>query len=782
MSDVIDPAEEQEFEFNEDTLDLESDGEDGEVVTIDDTFEANLANAVSDEVRRQIGQDSQEIYENLKNAREGWEERIKQGIKWLGLTTERDSGNTGLEDSCMAVHPLLMENIVKFQAKAIQELWPAKGPVRTKIKGFVNAEREATAARVRTYMNYQLTEKVQGFYSDMERNLFRVAFMGTGLRKAGWNATTNSPDPAIVHAENFFVDPAVTHLKHAEDYIELMEMSSRKLDNLVQAQMFREPEDGDCEEVLVPSDITETLNEAQGFDSGMERKGYLVGERHCYLDLDGDDTRVPSGMAPYIVHFNVKTGTVYAIRRNWREPDMSREKRIWYSADQFIPAFGFFGLGFVHLIGDLAASSTATLRALVDSGQMANWQAGFKSQDAKLSNSDTPLAFGEWRDVNLAPEDLQKAFLPLPAKEPSQVLFALLQFMVASGQKFADATDQMVQDSTNYGPAATTLALLEASQRFYSSIHKRLHQSQHEFFRIVGELNYENLPDTINFVVGDENQYVRRQDFNPDIVDIIPASDPNALSESQRVAKAQIELEMAARFPQLHDMREALRRFYSAMGTDSPEKLLVNPQSQAVTADPLTELQAAMTGKPIKAQMGQEHTAHIAVKEAFLKSPQMQGTNDPTIAVGTQLLMANIAEHKTLMFVAQVMQMAQQAGIPPQDPRAQALIAQKLTEMSAANGQGPAEPSVEQQMIELQKQEQLLSAARIRSQNEREAAKQANKDRELDLKAAEFLADKQREDTKLRIDSAGKVLDNSAKMADIAVKRLVATTNRETPV
>jgi hypothetical protein len=239
---------------------------------------------------------------------------------------------------------------------------------------------------------------------------------------------------------------------------------------------------------------------------------------------------------------------------------------------------------------------------------------------------------------------------------------------------------------------------------------------------------------------------------------------------------------MAARFPQLHDMREALRRFYSAMGTDSPEKLLVNPQSQAVTADPLTELQAAMTGKPIKAQMGQEHTAHIAVKEAFLKSPQMQGTNDPTIAVGTQLLMANIAEHKTLMFVAQVMQMAQQAGIPPQDPRAQALIAQKLTEMSAANGQGPAEPSVEQQMIELQKQEQLLSAARIRSQNEREAAKQANKDRELDLKAAEFLADKQREDTKLRIDSAGKVLDNSAKMADIAVKRLVATTNRETPV
>jgi hypothetical protein len=782
MSDATEPMVdmEEEFEFNEDTLETED--EEVEVVTIDDTFDANLANAVSAEALREIGQQSQESYENLRNARDGWEERIKQGIKWLGLTTSKEAGNTGQEDSCMAVHPLLMENVVKFQAKAIQELWPAKGPVRTKIKGFVNAEREATAARVRGYMNYQLTERVPGFYSDMERNLFRVGFMGTGLRKAGWNPSTGAPDPAIVHVENFFVDPAVTHLKHAEDYIELMEMSSRKLDNLVQAQMFREPEDGDCEEILVPNDITETLNEAQGFDSGMERKGYLIGERHCYLDLCGDDTRVPGegGTAPYIVHFNIKTGTVYSIRRNWREADVSRDKRIWYSADQFIPAFGFYGLGFVHLIGDLAASSTATLRALVDSGQMANWQAGFKSQDAKLSNSDTPLAFGEWRDVNLSPEDLQKAFLPLPAKEPSQVLFHLLQFMVASGQKFADATDQVVQDATNYGPAATTLALLEASQRFYSSIHKRLHQSQHEFFRIIGELNYENLPDTINFVVGDENQFVRRQDFNPDIVDIVPASDPNALSESQRVAKAQIELEMAARFPQLHDMREALRRFYSALGTDAPEKLLVNPQAQAISADPLTELQAAMSGKPIKAQMGQDHAAHIMVKEAFMKSPQMQGTNDPTIAVGLQLLMSNIAEHKTLVFVAQVMQMAQQSGVSPQDPRVQAAISQKLMEMSAASGIGQPQESVEQQMIKLQKVEQELSAARIRSQDMREAAKQANKDRELDLKAAEFATENARENLKLRISSAEKVLDNSAKMADIAVKRLVATSGNNT--
>jgi hypothetical protein len=352
---------------------------------------------------------------------------------------------------------------------------------------------------------------------------------------------------------------------------------------------------------------------------------------------------------------------------------------------------------------------------------------------------------------------------------------------VDSGQKFADAADEVVAQSSNYGPVATTLALLETSQRFYSSIHKRLHQSQGEFLKLIGELNFENLPDVVNFVVNAENQFVQRTDFDPAVVDVLPASDPNAMTESQRVAKAQVELEMAARFPQLHDMREALRRFYSAMGTEAVDKLLVDPMAEAVSADPLTEIRVAMSGKPIKAQLGQNHMAHIAVKEAFLKAPQMQGTNDPTVAVGMQLLVSNISEHKTLMFVAQAMMLAQQMGMPIQDENVQAQIATQLTMMSAQSGMGGEGPSVEQQMVQLNQQELQLSAARIQSQDVREAAQIALKNRELDLKEAAMLLDAEDKNKKNQIAASGKILDSSAKLADLQAAKLAERANLAGP-
>lgn len=775
MSDNLEEAPEMEFEFSEVTLELEVPEE---VIEVDMSFGANLALSMDDAILRDIGSARQDALQNYKNSRQQWEEKIKQGIRYLGLNTTGE-GVTDVEGACTAVHPLLIENVVKFQAKAIQELWPAKGPVRTKVRGYVDVTRENSALRVRTYMNYQLTEQIPGFYSDLERNLFRVGFMGTGIRKAGWNSSTAAPDPTIVYAENFYIDPSVSHLKDAEEYIEVMELSTRKMDNLVASDTFREFIDNDAEETLDTNEITEAIASAQGFDMSLERKGFTVGESHCYLDLEGDDPLLPEGgSAPYIIHFNVKTGNVYSVRRNWREEDLAMTKRLWYTIDQFIPAFGFYSLGYVHLIGDLAASTSAALRALVDSGQYANWTAGFKSQDAKFAESDTPLGFGEFRDVNLSPEELQKAFLPLPTKEPSVTLFNLMKYMVESGQKFADSADEVVANSTNYGPAATTLALLEASQRFYSSIHKRLHQSQGEFLKLIGELNFENLPDTINFVVGAENQYVQRTDFNPQFVDVIPASDPNALTESQRVAKAQIELNTAQQFPQFHDMREALRRYYAALGVESVDKLMTNPEAQAVSADPLTEIQVAMSGKAIKAQLGQNHTAHIAVKTAFLQAPQMQGANDQTIALGQQVLSANIAEHKVLMFIAQAIQLAQQMGMPIQDENVQAQIATQLVQISAASNPQAQQANVEQQMLQLQAAELQMAGERIQSQDTRESAKLALKNRELDLKETDMLLKAQNQQKQTQIVATGKILDNSAKLADIQAQRLAERANK----
>ena len=774
--DDEDESPEIEFEFSEETLLVIPDVE---VIEVDMSFGANLVPMLDKPIVDDIGAARQDSYTNFKNSRQQWEEKIKKGIQFLGLNTE-GQGNTEVDGACTAVHPLLIENVVKFQAKAIQELWPARGPVRTRILGYTDPTREQAANRVKVYMNHQLVDSIPGFYSDLERNLFRVGFMGIGIRKAGWNSLTNTPDPTVVYGENFYIDPAVAHLRDAEEYIEVMELSPRKMDNLVNSGTFIKPDDNDSEDTLEPNEITEAIARAQGFDLNLERKGYLVGEAHCYLDLDGVDPLLPEGgTAPYIVHFNIKTGNVYSIKRNWREGDTSLTKRLWYTVDQCIPAFGFWPLGYVHLIGDLAASATVALRSLVDSGQFQNWQAGFKSQDAKFSDSDTPLGFGEWRDVNLSPEELSKAFYPLPSKEPSQTLFSLLKFMVDSGQKFADAADEVVAGASNYGPVATTLALLETSQRFYSSIHKRLHQSQGEFLKLIGELNFENLPDVVNFVVNSENQFVQRTDFDPSIVDVLPASDPNAQTESQRVARAQVELEMAARFPQLHDMREALRRFYFAMGTENIDKLLVDPMANAVSADPLTEIQVAMSGKPIKAQLGQNHAAHVAVKEAFLKAPQMQGTNDPTVAVGMQLLTSNISEHKVLMFVAQAALLAQQMGMPIQDPNVQAQVATQLLMMSAQSGMGGEQgPSVEQQMLQLNAAELQLSANRIQSQDVREAAKIALKNRELDLKEASMLLDAEDKNKKNQIAASGKILDSSAKLADIQAATLAQRANQ----
>lgn len=745
---------------------LEFDSETGEPIAVeepepeaDDSFDANLALLLDEDTLREIGQERQQNLTNLKNARADWESHIKQCVKWLGIMVDEGSESELLvEGGCAAVHPILIENVVKFQAKAIQELWPARGPVRTKIRGYVNPEREAAASRVRNHMNYQLTEQVPGVYSDFERNLFRVGFMGNGIRKAGWNAGVKAPDPVVVGIENFYVDPAVSHLRHAIEYIEVMEISPLDMESKLASGLFVECEEQP--EQIAVNELTEAVMAAQGFDTTLEKMGYNIGESHCYLDMDGIDPLVPAGTsAPYIVHFNVTTGTIYAIRRNWDEDDTTRAKILWYAHDEFIPAFGFYAFGYAHLIGQIAASATATLRTLVDSGQYANWQGGFKSKDAKFTDSTSPLAFGEFRDIDLSPEDMQKAFVPIPAKDPSQVLFQLLQYMVQSGQKFADAADEVVQNGTNYGPVGTTLALLEASQRFYSSIHKRLHNSQHEFFRLLARLNFKYLPARVNFVVNNENEFVSASDYDPEAVDVIPSSDPNALSESQRVARAQIELDMAAKFPQHHDIREALRRFYGAMGTEGIDKLMPDPESRALSADPMSELQAAMTGRPIKAKMGQNHAAHIAVKEAFLKSPQMQGVNDPSTATGLEILKANIAEHKVLIFVAQAMQLAQAQGGNIQDEGVQGAIATQMLQISAESGAQGGGPSVEQQMIELNLEELEIARQRIQSQDTRESAK-------LALKAEELLLKRLDMQSRIRMESSAKILEHLRETAN----------------
>jgi hypothetical protein len=759
----------------EDDIVVEIEGEEPDIAVeielIEPSFSDNLLPLLDENFATEIGLARLETYNTYKNARANWETEIKQGIKWLGIQNE-DAPDWMPEGSCSAVHPLLMENVVKFQAKAIQELWPAKGPVRTKAKLGTPPPTMAVAERVRAFLNYQLTELVPGFYADVEQNLFRVGFLGTGIRKMGWNAVEGMPDPVVVAIENFLVDPTIMHLRHQDEYIERQDMSTRIFERHVAEGRFAGC-DADLEEQLELDEITMALAEAQGFDVQLERRGFPIAESHCYLDLQGADPET-TGTAPYVVHFNYKSGQIYAIRRNWDEGDATQQKIIWYTVDRFIPGMtGFHGYGYLHLIGSLSAANTAILRALVDAGIYANFQGGYKSKDLKIRDEDTPLSFGEFRDVDGSIEDLSKGFFPLPTKEPSQTLFQMLQFLVQTGQKFADTTDQVVQDSSNYGPVQTTLALLEAAQGFYNSIHKRLHQSQHDYFRLLGKVNRDNLPAATQFSSSSANGVVYATDFDPKLVDILPASDPNAMTESQRIAKAQIELETAMRLPQIHDQREAVRRFYVAIGAENIDALLPNPD-EGLSADPLSEIQAAIKGKPIKAQMGQNHQAHIAVKELFLQQPQMQGSNDPTVAIGKQLILSNVGEHKMLMFVSQIAQVAMMQGLPLNDERVQMVIAQQMLAQNQPTG---GQPSVEQQMLANEKRQLDQTDARQELQAVTAAAK-IEKDRdELALKTVRTLAElKQKEDAQL-MKIAENLLDYASKKSQSGEDRLEQLAN-----
>lgn len=759
-------------------LEVEVEGEEPLEVEIEippaalDQFDVNLAEHLSEETLLEIGSERKDTYTNLRDMREDWQDTIVKGVKLLGLSI--DDEDIPVEGGCSAVHPLVLENAIKFEAKAIQELWPARGPVKTNILGKVSPEAEQQASRVRKFMNFQLCHQIPGFYGDTERNLLRLAFVGTGVRKTGWNKVSNRLDPSVVYIENFFVDPAVTHLSQAEEYTQLMPLSERVMQNYQLDGQFREIEDDEAED-FEDNKVTEALNKAQGFDSEKVKRGFLVGEAHCYLDLKGKDPLVEEGrQAPYIVHFNVNSGVIYSIRRNWRPDDSAKTRRQWYSVDYFVPGInGFYGFGLFHLIGDLANAATATMRALIDAGQFANFPAGFKSKSAKLTDKDARFRMGEFKDVNLTPEELAKAFFPLPFKEPSQTLFQLLEFIVNAGQKFADTTDQVISESTNYGPVATTLALIEESQKFYSSLHKRLHASQGEFFKLLAQLNYDNLSERVDYSLEEQSEFVLREDFNPETVDVIPASDPNSMSSAQRVAIAQILLETAAKFPQLHDLREALKRFYGALGTDDVDKLMPPPE-EPFSGDPLSEIQAAMGGKPIAAQIGQHHDAHIFVKEAFLNMPNMQGgLQDPSLAGGIQLLSANVKEHKVLMFIEPVMAMMQQMGEVPQEmvEQAQAQAAQLVLQLALEqSGQPPA--NIEERMLALNEKELELAAARIASQDAREMAKIAQKDEELALKKLTLAKDIAEGQQELQLDVVDKKLKKEDQEADKALRFL----------
>lgn len=616
-----------------------------------EAHDSNLAEFMDEAELSTLASELIELYNTDKESREEWESIAERAVELLGFKLDEEADGP-FEGASNVTHPLLAQAVVKFQSKAFKELYPAKGPVRTKIMGNQTTQRLQQAKRVADFMNYQTTCVMTEYGPELDRLLFQLALFGSAFKKTYYDFALGRPVSVFVKPQDFVINYYATDIETAQRYTHRMVMHKNEVRRLMNAGIFRKLDLGEAPAPELDS-IDDLADDMQGRSQpSLDSDQYTILEMYVTMDLPGYES---NNALPYIITIEQETEEVLAIRRNWDEADIDQKPESYFTHYYFIPGLGFYGYGYMHLIGGLAKSATSSIRQLIDAGTFANLPAGFKAHGFRVVAPDEPLQPGEWRDVNAPAGDISKALLPLPFKEPSPTLMKLLDYTVSQGKEFADATDQMLEDATNYGPVGTTLALIEQSTKLYSAIHKRLHAAQTNDLRILARLDGKFLPDNYPYELPNGQTTVFRQDFDLNIISVIPVSDPNMPTEAHRLARLQTIMQNAQAFPQLHNIQSVLLDFYTELGVDQPERYMAQGQ-QPISADPVTEIAAAMRGMPIAANHSQNHDAHIRVKAAVLQNPAYAGNQQMA-----QILLANINEHLSLKFQ---MEMAQLSGDP----------------------------------------------------------------------------------------------------------------------
>ena len=698
-------------------IDIEFDAETGAVVINigeeddDVPFDSNLAEVIEPDVLQSISSDLMSLFDADKSSRKEWEEQYSKGMKMLGFTFEERT--KPFKGACGVQHPLLTESIVQFQAQALKELMPAGGPVRTQVLGKETREKLMQADRVRDFMNYQITTVMEEYTPDFDQLLFYVGFGGSAFKKVYFDEVKGRMVSALVLPDNLYIPytgssvmsecQRITHRvpMSTNDYRKAV-IRGQYLDT---AQMTTAAETGQ-------SIIKKETDRTTGVDpTGVEEEICLLeflvdldirGFEH--KDEDGEETGIK---LPYIVTIDEISQSVVGVRRNWKEGDTLFNRKQYYVHYLLVQGPGAYGLGFLHLVGGLSKTATSALQQLVDAGTLANLPAGFKAKGARIANDDTPLSPGEFRDMDAGGAELSASLLPLPYKEPSQTLFALLGFCVDAGRRLASITDMQVGDSNQNAAVGTTIALLEKGSAVMSSIHKRLHYSQRMEFQLLAKGFADYLPAEYPYDVPGESRRIKAKDFD-DRIDVLPVSDPNIFSVAQRITMAQTQLQLAQSAPQMHNMYEAYRRMYEAIGVRDIDTIL-NTQQVDKPKDPASENAQALDGSPLKAFAGQQHDAHIMTHILFGLSPMMQGM--PNVAVTLQ---KHIFDHIRLKAEEEVeAELFQQYGTDP-DRLVSSLQREAMVAIKVAQGfqevkklqtdlQGPqSDPLVELKKQELQ--------------------------------------------------------------------------------
>jgi hypothetical protein len=721
----------------------------------EDEFGQNLAELIDDSDLQSIASDLAEDIENDRNSRKDWEKAYTDGLKLLGLQfeerTEPWQGASGV------FHPMITEAVVRFQSETITEMFPAQGPVRTKIIGKETPEKKEAAVRVEEDMNYELTEVMREFRPEHERMLWSLPATGSAFKKVYYDPNLGRQVSMFVPAEDIILPYGTTDLDTCYRLTHVMRKTKNEILKLQESGFYRDVELGEPDRNK--SDIQQAKDKETGF-SDLNDDRYTIYEVHADRDIpgyedtnsDGEETEI--GL-PYVITFIKGTNEVLAIRRNWEPDDELRLKRQHFVHYQYIPGFGAYGFGLFHLIGGFAKSATSIMRQLIDAGTLSNLPGGLKSRGLRIKGDDTPIQPGEFRDVDIGSGALRDNILPLPYKEPSQVLAALLGTIVDEGRRFAATADIKVSDMSAQSPVGTTLAILERQLKVMTAVQARLHYTFKQELGLLAEIIADYTDPSYDYDPDTSNRSAKKADY--DYVEIIPVSDPNAATMSQRVVQYQAVIQMAQMAPDIYDMPQLHRRMLEVLGIKNAEKLVKLPEDQK-PRDPVTENMAILKGEPVKAFLNQDHQAHIAVHMAMLQDPLIMATigQNPRAPAIQAAMMAHLAEHAGFQYRKQI---ETQLGmsLPPEDEDLPPQIEQALSGMMAQAAQQALQ--MNQQQAQQQQAQQQAQDPMVMMQQQELALKQGG----LQLEAQKVQQDFAIEQAKLELEKQRMVLEASAK-------------------
>ncbi len=631
----------------------------------------NLADLLPEDVLGSLGSSLYENYIQYKASRKDWEDSYTKGLDLLGFKYENRS--QPFANASGATHPVLAEAVTQFQAHAYKELLPATGPVHTQIMGVINKQKEDQSTRVKNFMNYQLMNKMKEYEPEFDQLLFYLPLSGSAFKKVYYDELLDRAVSKFVPADDLIVPYTATSLEDAEAVVHVLKMSENDLRKKQVSGFYRDIEitPGYSQE----TEVDKKERELEGVKKTRDEQMFTILEFHTNIDLEGfedkDEEQNPTGIKlPYIVTIDTSSREVLSIRRNYKAEDPLKNKIEYFVHFKFLPGLGFYGFGLIHMIGGLSRTATNALRQLLDAGTFSNMPAGFKQRGIRVRDEAQSIQPGEFRDVDAPGGNIRDAFMPLPFKEPSATLLQLMGIVVQAGQRFAAIADMQVGDGNQQAAVGTTIALLERGSRVMSAIHKRLYVALKQEFVLLANVFKTYLPPEYPYDVVGGQRNIKVSDFD-DKIDILPVADPNIFSQSQRITLAQTELQLAMSNPQMHNLYEAYRDMYTAIGVKDVNRILPPPQ-QPMPMDPAAENILAMTGKPFQAFKGQDHRAHITSHLNFMATNMVK--NNPMIMGALQ---KNIFEHISLMAqeqlevefreeIQQLMQLQQMAQINPQ--------------------------------------------------------------------------------------------------------------------